>query len=115
MVPEGDRLATAFERGRALGGKARHGRFGQGERCRGVQCLISQHTGTRFLPFAVRPAARRFGIWCIRPSGHKASDLHRRRRAEADRVFVAQHGEAASIERRGDDWAIDLNGRERQP
>ena len=55
------------------------------------------------------------GIWCIRPSGHKASDLHRSRRVEADRVFVAQHGEADSIERRGDEWAIDPHGRERQP
>lgn len=55
------------------------------------------------------------GIWCIRPSGHKASDLHRRRRIEADRVFVAQHGEAASIERRGDAWAIDPQGREQRP
>lgn len=51
------------------------------------------------------------GAWCIRPSGHKAMDLHMARKAEADRVFIEQHGPDASIKRVGDSWAIDPRGR----
>ena len=51
------------------------------------------------------------GVWCRRPSGHRASDLHAERGAEADRVFIEQHGWEASIERNGDGWIIDPRGR----
>ena len=51
------------------------------------------------------------GLWCCRPSGHRASDLHLRRKAEADRVFIDQHGPEASIARVGERWAIDPEGR----
>lgn len=51
------------------------------------------------------------GIWCRRPSGHMASDLHLSRKAEADRVFIDRHGPDASIERIGDEWTIDPRGR----
>lgn len=54
---------------------------------------------------------KRAGAWCIRPSCHKAMDLHIARNAEADRVFIEQHGPDASIELIGDGWAIDLRGR----
>ncbi len=30
----------------------------------------------------------RAGAWCARPSGHRASDFHAAREAEADRVFL---------------------------
>lgn len=51
------------------------------------------------------------GAWCRRPSGHRAADLHQDRRAEADRVFIAQHGETASILRTASGWQIDPRGR----
>jgi hypothetical protein len=51
------------------------------------------------------------GIWCRRPSGHRASDLHAERGAEADGVFIEQHGWEASVERDGDGWIIDPRGR----
>ncbi len=51
------------------------------------------------------------GVWCRRPSGHRACDLHKARRVAADCVFVAQHGEDASIERVDDEWVIDPTGR----
>ena len=51
------------------------------------------------------------GVWCRRPSGHHASDLHKARRIAADCLFVAHHGEDASIERVGKDWVIDPTGR----
>lgn len=51
------------------------------------------------------------GLWCIRPSGHRATDLHASRRAEADRLFISQHGERASIERTADGWHINPAGR----
>lgn len=51
------------------------------------------------------------GVWCRRPSGHMANDLHRERKAEADRVFIEQHGPDASVERVGEGWAIDPRGR----
>jgi hypothetical protein len=37
--------------------------------------------------------------WCIRPSGHRA-DIHAERKALADQVFIAQHGEDAWMESR---------------
>ncbi|WP_226622948.1 zinc finger domain-containing protein [Brucella anthropi] len=46
------------------------------------------------------------GVWCVRPSGHRASDLHRSRRMEADRVFIDQYGERAAINRTADGWTI---------
>lgn len=51
------------------------------------------------------------GSWCIRPSGHRASDLHLALKAEADRVFIERHGPDASVERSADGWAIDPRGR----
>lgn len=51
------------------------------------------------------------GVWCRRPSGHSASELHAERAAEADRLFIEQHGWDASIERDGDRWFIDPRGR----
>jgi len=51
------------------------------------------------------------GRWCKRPSGHRAHELHRDRGRHADRVFIARHGEAASIERTPDGWKIDPEGR----
>lgn len=54
------------------------------------------------------------GIWCRRPSGHRASELHASRKAEADRIFIDQHGETASIERLpAGGWIIDPRGRSR--
>ena len=53
------------------------------------------------------------GNWCRRPSGHRASDLHADRGAAADRAFIEQHGEFASIERTADGWQIDPRGRAR--
>ena len=50
---------------------------------------------------------------CRRPSGHKASGFHARRKAEADRRFIAQHGAIASIERTDEGWWIDPSGRSR--
>ncbi len=50
-------------------------------------------------------------VWCRRPSGHRASDLHKARRITADCLFVAQHGEDASIERDEEVWVIDPTGR----
>ena len=51
------------------------------------------------------------GLWCRRPSGHRASDLHAERGAEADRLFIEQHGWEASMFRDGDGWLIDPRGR----
>ena len=53
----------------------------------------------------------RSGAWCTRPSGHKAADFHAARKTAADDLFIAQYGEAASIERTEVGWTIDLNGR----
>ena len=37
------------------------------------------------------PSCRaRAGTWCKRPSGHRAMDLHKSRRDEADRVWDLQ-------------------------
>ncbi|AVL51256.1 hypothetical protein CEP88_00425 (plasmid) [Roseobacter denitrificans] len=63
------------------------------------------------LAVACPECGKRAGAWCIRPSGHTAMDLHRSRKAEADRVFIDQHGPDASIERVQDSWAIDPQGR----
>ncbi len=53
------------------------------------------------------------GVWCLRPSGHRAGDFHQDRKAEADRVFIAQHGDTASILRTASGWQIDPRGRVR--
>lgn len=52
-------------------------------------------------------------LWCRRPSGHKASDLHATRRAEADRVFIEQHGPTAAIIQAASGWMIDPRVRAR--
>ena len=54
------------------------------------------------------------GRWCKRPSGHKASDFHKARKIEADAVFIATHGEDASVEHDDKGWRIDLKGRIRK-
>ena len=51
------------------------------------------------------------GVWCRRPSGHLASDFHLSRKVEADRVFIDQHGPDASIERDGEGWILNPQGR----
>lgn len=51
------------------------------------------------------------GSMCIRPSGHGASDFHAARKAEADRVFIEQHGADAWIERTADGWKVHGGGR----
>ncbi|MEM1363434.1 MAG: hypothetical protein AAGF94_17270 [Pseudomonadota bacterium] len=51
------------------------------------------------------------GVWCMRPSGHRASDLHAARCDAADQDFIDQHGADASIERTGTGWQIDPTGR----
>jgi hypothetical protein len=40
-----------------------------------------------------------------------ANDFHTSRKAEADRMFIDQHGPDASIERDDDCWVIDPRGR----
>ena len=42
-----------------------------------------------------------------------ASDLHAARRAEADRVFIEQHGPTAAIIHAASGWLIDPRGRAR--
>ena len=54
---------------------------------------------------------KKAGAWCQRPSGHRASDFHLSRKAEADRVFIYLHGPDASIVRTADGWTIDPSGR----
>lgn len=51
------------------------------------------------------------GVWCRRPSGHRANDFHLARKARADVVFIEQHGPDASIERDGEGWIINPYGR----
>lgn len=51
------------------------------------------------------------GLWCIRPSGHKAAELHKSRREEADRLFIEQHGIEAAIQHIEGEWVIDPKGR----
>ncbi len=53
----------------------------------------------------------RAGAWCARPPGHRASDFHAAREAEADRVFLEQHGPDASIIRDVDGWRVDPRGK----
>lgn len=62
------------------------------------------------LAVACPDCGKRSGVMCVRPSGHRASDFHRARKAEADRAFIARHGEAASIERTPDGWRVDPDG-----
>ncbi len=54
------------------------------------------------------------GAMCERPSGHGASDFHAARKAEADRVFIKQHGEDAWIERTPAGWTIHPAGRAKE-
>lgn len=54
---------------------------------------------------------RRVGRWCVRPSGHRAMDLHAARRAAADRAFMEQHGATASLALVDGRWLIDSLGR----
>ena len=53
------------------------------------------------------------GAWCRGPSGHAACDLHQAPAAEADRVFIEQHGVTAAIIRAASGWMIDPRGRVR--
>lgn len=53
------------------------------------------------------------GLWCRRPSGHRANDLYAARRAEADRLFIEQHGEMAAIIHIASGWLIDPRARAR--
>lgn len=53
---------------------------------------------------------KRPGVMCYRPSGHNASDFHRSRKLAADDLFIAQHGEQASIERTAEGWRIEPFG-----
>ncbi|MFC0341961.1 zinc finger domain-containing protein [Paracoccus niistensis] len=53
------------------------------------------------------------GAWCHCPSGHRAADFHAARRAEADRQFIAQHGDLAAIIHAASGWLIDPRGRAR--
>lgn len=46
--------------------------------------------------------------------GRKAADFHARHKAEADRHFIDRHGADASIERTGNGWRIDPQGRLRR-
>ena len=66
------------------------------------------------LAVACPSCGRRAGVMCRRPSGHKAADFHARSKAEADRHFIDRHGADASIERTGDGWRIDPQGRLRK-
>lgn len=55
------------------------------------------------------------GVWCHRPSEHKAWDLHEERKRIADTVFIAQHGKKASIDKTESGWEIDPVGLNDQP
>ena len=63
------------------------------------------------LAVACPDCRKRSGAMCIRPSGHRASDFHLSRKAEADRAFIDRHGPDASIEDLPDGWTIDPQGR----
>jgi hypothetical protein len=54
---------------------------------------------------------KRTGQWCVRPSGHRAMDLHAGRRTQADRAFIDQHGPKASIGLVDGRWTVDPLGR----
>ena len=71
--------------------------------------IQSQNSGNRVicLPDRLsRLAALRNTRWS---SGHRAAALHRARKAEADRAFVAQHGSSAEIRQDPDtdEWLIE--------
>ena len=53
------------------------------------------------------------GLWCRRPSGHRASDLHADRKIEADRMFMEQHGPMAAIIHAASGWLVSPRGRAR--
>lgn len=50
---------------------------------------------------------------CSRLSGHRAADFSQDRCIEADRLFIDQHDETATIDRDDDSWRIDPQGRKR--
>ena len=50
------------------------------------------------------------GVMCKRPSEHTAGDFHSGRKQLADKVFIAQHGESASIDKTPDGWIINPIG-----
>lgn len=62
------------------------------------------------LAVACPDCGARVGAWCVRPSEHKAPELHAARGAAADAAFIAQHGERASIDWTPQGWVIDPNG-----
>lgn len=78
-----------------------------------MEISMPDFTAHRYPVLAVRcPDCGKFpGLWCIRSSGHRSNDLHISRKAEADRVFVDQHGPDASIEFSEDMWLINPQGR----
>ena len=45
-------------------------------------------TDLTVLAVACPDCRKRSGAMCIRPSGHRASDFHMSRKAEADRAFI---------------------------
>lgn len=55
------------------------------------------------------------GVYCRRPSGHRAGDFHKLRKRRADAAFIDRHGEDAWIERLPDGagWRIHADGRAR--
>lgn len=53
---------------------------------------------------------KRAGAMCIRPSGHSASEPHASRGVLADEVFIALHGEDASVDSTPDGYVIDPTG-----
>ncbi len=55
----------------------------------------------------------RAGAWCKRPSGHRASDLHASRKAEADRVWELQGD--PPITRTATGWAYAYGEEEDAP
>lgn len=60
------------------------------------------------------PSCRvRAGAWCKRPSGHRASDFHASRKAEADRVWELQGD--PPIKRTATGWAYAYGEEEDAP
>ena len=53
------------------------------------------------------------GRWGFRPSGHQAAEIHVERGKIADKIFIQQHGEAASIEKTPNGWVINPVGRDK--
>lgn len=53
---------------------------------------------------------KKVGVMCGRPSGHQATEPHLSRRQLADKVFIEQHGEDASVDLTPDGYVIDPHG-----